>query len=536
MATDELGALLRRVTGSALDDAGIVQALEAAVDVCGGLEDLEAAGADGSASDVDSGPAGMEAPSRHDQPTGHANEAASSQELFAGVESLGERYRMGDFTPSELTAAMLDRIRHVDPEIRAWSWVDEEGALEQAAQATRELAHGHDRGPLHGIPVGVKDLIDVAGLPCTAGSLQFEHRVPASDADCITRLRAAGGIVVGKVNTHEFAFGGTTPPTRNPWTLDRIPGGSSGGSAAALATGTCTLAFGTDTAGSIRIPAALCGVSGLMPSIGRMGVEGIIPLAPSLDMVGPMARHVSDIACAMDVLSGPASPEARLCLDQGVTGLRLGVVKDLFEPAQPDVLQAVGHALDALRELGAELVDVTFQWIRLSVVLAWIIMMSEAVVYHGRRLDETPEKFDPDVRSLLEAARFVPASAYVRALQLKDLLSHELAEVLKSVDALVLPTMPCTAAPYGASRREEIDLGGVTTSLAHAHVRNTAAFNLARLPAGSQMCGLDRAGLPVGLQVVGSARDEAMVLRVMRAVESAKLVQPRPPLFSPPGQ
>lgn len=547
---DDVVELMRRLTGTALDDAEIAQALQVAVDVCGGLEDLRAVepGEAGPERAPEPGPGprpaaaagpGAEAPAGPGDggrgPGGPGTRATGvaatdDQPLFASLSEVGDRYRSGDVTPYEFTAAMLERIARVDPVIRAWSWVDEKGALEQAERATRELARGTDRGALHGIPVGVKDLIDVAGLPCTAGSRQFEGRIAPSDAACVAALRSAGGVVLGKVNTHEFAFGGTTPPTRNPWTTGRIPGGSSGGSAAALATGTCTLALGTDTAGSIRIPAALCGISGLMPSLGRSGLEGIVPLAPSLDMVGPMARTAGDLARAVDALSATGVPGVPARLDEGVAGLRLGVLRDLFEPAQPDVLRSVDDALDALQQMGAALVDVRLRWIRFSVVLAWIIMMSEAVVYHRRRLEETPERFDPDVRSLLEAARFVPASSYVRALQVRGALAGELETVLGTVDALVLPTVPCTAAPFGASRRELIDLGGVPSSLAHAHVRNTAPFNLARLPAGSQMCGLDRSGLPVGLQVVGRAGDEAMVLRIMRAVEAATLVDPRAPL------
>lgn len=535
--SDEACRLLRQLTGSGLDDPGLVRALETVVDVCGGLQSLRTgdAGVPGPTSGRVATPDDAGMPGGGEESGGHQRTAADLM-TFDSVASIGQRYRAGDLTPSDLVAAMIERIREVDPDVRAWSWVDEHGAREQADRATRELARGIDRGPLHGIPVGVKDLIDVAGLPCTAGSHQFEDRVAASDAGCIVRLRTAGAVVLGKTNTHEFAFGGTTPPTRNPWTVNRIPGGSSGGSGAALATGTCTLALGTDTAGSVRIPSALCGVSGLMPSGDRMTLRGVVPLAPSLDMVGPMARSVDDVAYAMDALAAVAPPATMVPgLSQGVAGMRLGVLRDLFEPAQPGVLHSVAQGLDVLGEMGAEMVEVRPRWIEQSVVVAWIVMLSEAVVYHAELLRSSPDKYDPDVRALLESGQFVPAAAYVRAREVMTLLAGELRELFKTVDALVLPTMPCTAAPYGASRSEVIDLGGEMTSLAHAHVRNTAPFNLARLPAGSQPCGVDGSGLPVGLQVVGPDGDEAVVLRVMHAVEAAGLAPSRPPSFAPTG-
>jgi aspartyl-tRNA(Asn)/glutamyl-tRNA(Gln) amidotransferase subunit A len=462
------------------------------------------------------------------------------------IAEFGRALRRGETSSVDFVGRLLRRLRQTEPLVRAWTHVDEEKALQEAERADLELARGNDRGPLHGVPVGVKDLIEVAGLPSTAGSRQLEGYVSTRDASCVARLRMAGAIVLGKTNTHEYALGGTTPPTRNPWALDRIPGGSSGGSAAAVAVGNCPLALGTDTAGSIRIPASFCGIAGLKPTLGRVPRDGIFPMAWSMDAAGPMARRVSDLGMALNALAGFASSDPfsahqavpDFCADLGrdLRGFRIGVPrKQLYAPAQADTLSAVERALEVFQGLGAELVEVVIPNVELSVSAALVIFLTEASEYHRSRLRNSRDRFEAETAAFLEGGLAIPGHIYVRCLRLQRELSKDIARCMESVDLLALPTIPCEPAFLGAGTFDQVSVGDESISLASAHIRNNVLFSLAGLPASSQPCGMDRNGVPIGLQCVGRPWEEATVLRAMHAYESATDWHMRTPSVSPAG-
>lgn len=448
---------------------------------------------------------------------------------YLSVAEAGKRFRDGALSPVGLTQAVLARIDAREDAVRAWVTVTHERALDQARTATAELRAGRDRGPLHGIPVAVKDLVETAGIPTTASSRHLEGVVPERDATIVRRLKDAGAVILGKTNTHEFAYGGISPPTRNPWNLERIPGGSSGGSGAALVAGMCLLAIGTDTAGSIRIPSAANGVTGLKPTYGRVPKDGVHPLSWTLDHVGPMARSAADAAAMLSVLAGhdPADPTSSGAavddylagIDADLRGLRIGVPRaSFFEAAQPGVLTAVEEAIRVLRSLGAEVKDITLGTAALASVAGFMVVLAEASDYHRQRLRTKPELFQPDVRAFLEAGELVPATAYVRSLRFQRHLREEFLAAMTDVDLPVTPTLPCTAPPIGATT---VDLGGAAVDVTLALIRNTFPFNLAGFPAGSQPCGFDRDGLPVGLQIAGRPFEEATVLRAQHAFQRA---------------
>ncbi|GAA1846420.1 amidase [Actinomadura bangladeshensis] len=408
----------------------------------------------------------------------------------------------------------LERIAATDGEVRAWALVDAEGARAEAER-------NGGRGPLRGLPVGVKDLIDVAGLPTTAGSRHLggpggaarSRRVPAADAGCVARLRAAGAVIVGKTTTHEYAFGGTTPPTRNPRDTARIPGGSSGGSAAAVAAGHVRLALGSDTAGSVRIPAAYCGTAGFVPSPGRLPGDGVLPLAWSLDRVGLIAATAGDIALSASALEiiPPAGGAAR---PAGFQGLRVGVpAGTLDEPIDPDIGAAFERALATVRDLGGDVVDVAIPHGWAAVTAGMTIILGECLDYHRERLGRGGgELFGADVRAMLDLAQEVPAGAYVRAQRVRHLLRGEALAALSGVDLLAMPTMPCVAPRADAVADGWVPVGGTEVTMAAAHLRYNVLANLAALPCGTQPLGTDRDGLPIGLQwIAAPGRDETLV-------------------------
>lgn len=422
----------------------------------------------------------------------------------------------GELSPLEVTDSCLARIDEVDGVIKAFVSLDAEGALAQARVLTEELSASGPRSPVHGIPFGIKDLIDVAGLPTTAGSRILAGNVADADAPVVTALRAAGAVILGKTNTQEFAYGVVTAPTRNPWDVSRIPGGSSGGSAAAVVAGMCLGALGTDTAGSIRIPAALCGVTGLKPANGRLSLDRIVPLAPSLDACGPIARTVEDCDLIWRVLSGdaPASPidrrTLRVAVPRGLEDLMaLSRARAGEIDIDPDVAEVTRSAARTLEGAGA-----TCSPVDLPPFSRWdfprsVQLMVEALVVH-EDAGWYPDHSDGYTAETLEAHRFAEklgATTLLRSYRKLEVLKAGWFRVLDDVDVLMLPTTPVAAPTVEASRG--VDDGHrppVTRSL----TRICGPVNVCGLAAVSVPAGSTTTGLPVGIQFI--AREESVVL------------------------
>jgi len=427
----------------------------------------------------------------------------------------------------ELTRACLDRIEKYNSTLNAFITVTADQALTAAREMDMESRGRNWRGPLHGIPIAVKDNMDTAGIRTTAASELFKDRVPSEDADVVRRLKSAGAIIVGKTNLHEFAYGGSSSvsyfgPVRNPWALDRVPGGSSGGSAVAIAADLCFGAFGTDTAGSVRIPASYCGIVGLKPTYGRVSNRGVIPLSWTLDHVGPLSRTVADAALLLHAVSGfdpmdPASADASVpdysrALKNRVAALRLGVPRAaFFDDLDPEVETAVDAAVAVLRKLTASNRDVQLPPGR---NLLRVIMGPEALAYHSRWIVESSEKYQPQTRErVVQFASGVTQQDYVEARRECDVLRREVKKVFANVDLLVTPTM---AGP--PSMTEPIEQ---SASLDPSRTRNTWPFDVSGLPAISVPCGFTASGLPIGLQIVGAPFAEATVLSLAYAYEQA---------------
>jgi len=410
-------------------------------------------------------------------------------------------------------------------------------AYEDAERLERELRTGLYRGPLHGIPIGVKDIVSVKGVRTTAGSKVLADYVSQEDATVVEQLHKNGAIIIGKTNTHEFAYGTYTPPTRNPWDHERVPGGSSGGSAVAVATGMSLGAIGTDTGGSIRIPAACCGVTGLKPTYGRVSCHGVIPLSWSLDHVGPLARSAEDCAVIFDAIAGydprdpnsvssPSSrptaslidgPEGRDTLS--LQGLVLGVPQEaFFAPLDPEVRAAWRAALLVMREEGAEVVDVELPLA--TIELYRTIQRPEASLAHMQKgwLNEHRDDYTSmTLQRLLEGQR-LPAVDYLHALHQRRIFSNNMRSVLQQVNALVLPTLPIPAILMEQAN-QEISIDGIRENATTALLRLNLPFNLAGLPAISFPCGFTTNGLPIGLQVAGRSFEESTVLRIAHAYQ-----------------
>ncbi|HXG41959.1 MAG TPA: amidase [Dehalococcoidia bacterium] len=432
-----------------------------------------------------------------------------------------------ELSPLELTESCLRRIEALEPHLNAFITVTAEEALAAARKAQEELARGQRRGPLHGIPVAVKDLFWTAGVRTTAGSKVLAGSVPQEDATVVARLRRAGAVLLGKLNLHEFAFGATSVnphygPVRNPWDMGRIAGGSSGGSGAAVAAGECLAALGTDTGGSIRIPSALCGITGLKPTFGRVSTYGVIPLAWSLDCVGPMCRTAEDCALVLAAIAGPDAhdrsaarvpvPDYAAHLGEGVKGLRIGVPREhFFQGVAGEVEAAVRRALEVLSELGAQVLEVSLPHMAVVPQAAGTITLVEALAYHLPWLRERPQDYGQDVRLRLEMAALYPAVAYVQAQRVRTATVEAWRDLWQEIDLLATPTTPVVAPP----------LEGAELPATLALIRNTNPFNLSGQPAISLPCGFDGSGLPIGLQLVGRWWDEGTVLRVAHAYQRA---------------
>ncbi|MBI4200281.1 MAG: amidase [Chloroflexi bacterium] len=452
---------------------------------------------------------------------------------YLTVAQLGDLLRARKLSPVELLRALLDRIGERDRSLHAFIALTDKAAMEEARAAEQAVVSGAYLGPLHGVPVGIKDLFWAKGVATTAGSRILARYVPIEDATSVARLRSAGGVVVGKLNMHEFAFGitGTNPhygTPSNPWGPDRLPGGSSSGSAVALAAGLLPAATGSDTGGSIRVPAALCGVVGLKPTYGRVSRYGAIPLAWSLDHVGPMARTVEDTAILLGAMAGhdsrdPTSsalpvPDYRAAMKQGVRGLRAGILYEWMAAVQPGVLRAVEAAVRVLEEMGIAVQQVSLPVLEEAAAVSTAVLGSEAAAFHRRWLREQPEAYSQEVLARLQANLQIPAVEYLRGQQGRRRLIQRVLGAMEPLDVLVAPMTPITAPR----------LGEVAVTI-HGEERTTQAlltlfsrlFNITGLPAISVPCGFDEQGLPVGLQIAGKPFQEATVLRVAYAYEQA---------------
>lgn len=439
-----------------------------------------------------------------------------------------DRLRTGSLSPVDLVESSLARIAATEPGMNAFATVTADSARANAAVAEREIASGHYRGRLHGIPVGVKDIYDVAGVPTGCGSALRDGHVAAATATVVSRLESAGMVVVGKTTTHEFALGGITPKARNPWDLDRSPGGSSGGSGAAVASGQCFIATGTDTAGSVRIPAAACGVVGLKPTFGLVPRGGITPLSWSLDTVGVITRHVTDAALVLQAIAGydsgdPASLDEPAVdyfsrLDAGAEGIRLGVLAGYFtDRVEPDILEAVENAVRALVAAGATTHSVLAPYAEEASGIQRIIDLPEASAYHRRDLRERAGLYSPQVRGALEAGQFIPAVDYVQAQRARMKVTRAWRELFACVDVLVAPTLPAVPPRVG---QEHYDWGSGGNELVRdALVRMTCPINVVGFPAIALPIGFTTSGLPISMQLIGRPFSEDVLLRVARAYE-----------------
>lgn len=429
---------------------------------------------------------------------------------FAGksIADLAGRLRTGQLTATGLAESALVAAEEYGPALNCFVTVDHDGALRAAEQADRELAAGVDRGPLHGVPVGVKDLIDTAGLLTTRGSRHFADHVPARDADVVVTLRQAGAVIIGKTHTHEFAYGPTgdvahVGPARNPYDTDRITGGSSSGSGAAVAAGLVPAALGTDTGGSVRIPAALCGITGLRPTQGAISTRGTFPLSGTLDTIGPMAASVADTALLWSVLTQrPAVPTP-------VAGLRVGVVRaDETDQIVAEQSLALDQSLAALKSAGFAIGDVALPDLANYARVYLHIQGPEAFAVHAARFAESPELFQPQVRDRLAGAAEVRAWEYVAARQDRTRLRAEFAD-RAGAEVLILPTVPIEAPRIGA---HDTDLGAGWTSPSAAMLAFTMLASVLGWPAVSvPVCG---AGLPGSVQLIGRPGGEDQLFAV----------------------
>jgi aspartyl-tRNA(Asn)/glutamyl-tRNA(Gln) amidotransferase subunit A len=444
------------------------------------------------------------------------------------IDEFARRLRAHEITARQITEQCLRRIDDLQPKLNAFIRVMADEARSAADAADGELAAGRDRGPLHGVPIAVKDLIDMAGVPTTAASRVREGHMAAADAPVITHLRNAGAVLIGKTNLDEFAFGTTSEnsafgPVRNPIDSRRTPGGSSGGSAVAVATGMALAAVGSDTGGSIRIPAAACGIVGLKPTIGEISTDSVVPLSGTFDHLGPFARSVEDAAIVHRVLAGNSradlvrtakrDKDGADLLRSATFGIPRGYLTDLLDT---DVRARFDEAVAALRGAGAQVTDVAIPHAELTPAVYVHIHSSEGATYHAQTLDSHADRYTPVVRRRLELGRYVLAQDYVRAMEGRELLRGEVDAALDGVDALLLPTVPIPAPLIGA---ESAMIAGREEPVRALMLRLTQLFNVTGNPAISLPCGHTSHGLPVGLQLVGRRGGTEALLAVACACE-----------------
>ncbi len=448
------------------------------------------------------------------------------------------RLRAGSVTSTQLVEACLARIQTYNPKINAFITVLREQALRQAKEAEAELRAGRSRGPLHGIPIALKDNIDTAGIRTTAASAVFDDRVPKEDATVVTKLKAAGAIFIGKANLHEFAFGGTSAtsyfgPVRNPWALERNPGGSSGGSAAAVSTDCCYAALGTDTGGSIRTPSSYCSVVGLKATYGLVPIRGIIPLTLSLDHCGPITRTVEDAAIMLNTMAGydrlditsveHPKEDYVAGMKQPISGLRLGIPRaPFFDWLDPDVAKSVEAAIAVLAKLTKSVKDVTLP------PTGTLSLNGETFAYHEEYFAHGAGRYQIPTRRSLQNSQNAKAADYVRSRWKLELIRRTIDDAFTDFDLVVLPTRRHTPRTVDASiKREESD------KPRNPELENTGQFDIYGIPAISVPCGFTSAGLPVGLMIAGPRFSESRVLALANAYERATEWHKRRPPIRP---
>lgn len=449
------------------------------------------------------------------------------------LTSAARQLRSGELSAVALIQAMLARIAETEPVIHAFVEVLAESALAGAARADADLAAGRDHGPLQGIPVGVKDIYDLAGVPTRCGSRLRQHAAPAEhDSEAVRRLRAQGAVFIGKTVTQEFAAGVVSVPARNPWDSERIPGGSSGGSAAAVAAGSCLLGLGSDTGGSIRIPASVTGTVGLKPTYGRASKQGVFSLSWSLDTVGPITRTVEDAALALNVMAGydPADPttvdmpagDATAELGGDIQGMRIGVARGFFfDRIQAGVRDAVEASLDLFRGLGVEIIDTPWVDAGAARAIAMILNRAESAAVHEQTLRNATGLMGDDLRLRLIAGASLPATDYIRAIRARVAVRRSIAALFTEhrLDALISPTLPATALMADHLTLELPNAPDEPVGM--AYTRLTQPFNATGQPVLSLPCGFDHQGLPIGLQIAGKPFREAALCRIGHAYEQA---------------
>jgi aspartyl-tRNA(Asn)/glutamyl-tRNA(Gln) amidotransferase subunit A len=452
------------------------------------------------------------------------------------ILELGDALRLHKISPLELTRDCLARIEELNPTLNAFITITAELALRQAQRAEEEIMQGNWRGPLHGIPIGLKDLIDAAGIPTTAASELYKHRVPQKSAEVARKLEQAGAIVLGKQNLHEFAYGGSSMisffgEVHNPWDAAHITGGSSGGSAAAVAAAMGYAAIGTDTAGSIREPAALCGVVGLKPTYGRVSAQGVIPLSESLDHVGPMARTVADVTLLLRAIVSDGDKSAGLPLSDFLTAWktsakhwRIGIPRSYFyDDLDPEIAAAVDDSLRVLASLSHQLRD-----IELQPDTDRTLQAAEAYAFHAESVKKTPALYQPETLRRIKTGANISRDEYLHRRAELDAARQSIRQVFETVDVIVTPTTPI-AAPAIAELQENPELLRPRELLL---LRNTRPFNVWGVPAISVPCGFTKGGLPIGLQIAGPAGREDFVLQLAFAYEQATQWHERSPQLS----
>ncbi len=444
------------------------------------------------------------------------------------IVDLAPRLRRKEISPVELTRDCLDRIEKRNPTLNAFITVTAASALEEARAAEKEISRGESRGPLHGIPIALKDLIDTAGVRTTAASQFYQERVPTEDAEVVRRLRRAGAVIVGKNNLHEFAYGASSlisffGDVHNPRNEAHIAGGSSGGSAAAVAAGLCYAAIGTDTAGSIRLPAALCGCVGIKPSYGRASTRGVIPLSWALDHVGPIAATVADAALVLQVIAEydpvdvyssdvPIADYVSGLLDV-TKNLRVGAPRNYFyEDLDGDVSAALEQALTVIRTLVAEVRE-----IKIDVPADRVVQNAESYAIHAENIARSPELYQPETLRRIRHGENISAAEYILRKREMDEARGQARDIFTDVDLVITPTSPMPAPAIAELKKNPQALRPAEIRM----LRNTRPFNVWGLPAISVPCGFSKGGLPIGLQIAGPRWREELVLRLARAYEQA---------------
>jgi aspartyl-tRNA(Asn)/glutamyl-tRNA(Gln) amidotransferase subunit A len=456
------------------------------------------------------------------------NEVGVMMSDLTSISELSQRLRRREVSPFEITRAGLERIERLNPSLNAFITVMAESALSEARRAESEILRGEWRGPLHGVPVALKDLIDTAGVRTTAASALYKERVPSADAEVVRRLRQAGAVLVGKNNLHEFAYGGSSlvshfGDVHNPWDLGRVAGGSSGGSVAAVAAGLAYAAIGTDTAGSIREPAALCGCVGLKPTYGRVSIRGVIPLSSSLDHVGPLAATVADAAIVLQAVAGYDAADITTAdvpvadystaLREGAKSMRVGVPREyFFDDLDSEVASAMEHALREIQSFGAEIKEV-----HLDVPTDRTLQGAESYAYHAESVAKSPELYQSETVRRIRSGEKVSAAEYIQRRRELDEARRSIRAIFADADVLVTPTVPIPAPAIADLKANPDALRPAELRL----LRNTRPFNVWGLPAISVPCGFTQSGLPIGLQIAGPHWREDLVLRVARAYEQA---------------